>query len=428
MSSRTAAASVLKRVLEGESLNRALPEIQATVPIDQRPKVQALSYGALRQHEQINTLLSVLLHKPIRKREFFLECLLRIALYEALAGQTPSHALVAESVSNIKRHYRWASNLANAMLRRYFRETEELHAHFEKDWQAQFNLPELWLLKLKQTWPDGWQEIALSAQQAPPMTLRVALDKVSRGDYLDQLKAADISATPHAVVATAIVLDNAVAVEELPGFGQGLCSVQDAAAQLAAVYMKTEDGQRVLDACAAPGGKTMHLLENSSLALTAIDSDAERLALVADNLQRGGLQATLKAADAIHVDKWWDGVTFDRILLDAPCTAAGVLRRHPDIKLHRTAADIEQLVILQAELLDHLWPTLSPGGRLIYATCSIWPEENQEQISAFLQRHQNAVLEPIELDGCSLTGVGLQILPGYAGMDGFYYAAINKQV
>ncbi len=428
MSSRTAAATVLKRVLEGESLNRALPEVQATLSAGQRPKVQALSYGALRQHEQITALLAILLHKKIRKRDFFLECLLRIALYEALDGKTPSHALVKETVSNVKRHFRWASGMANATLRRYYREEEDLKSQLESDWTTQYNLPEAWLVKLKKLWPENWQEIAASAQTPPPMTLRVALNNNSRAEYLGRLQEADITATKHPLVTSALVLDKPVAVDELPDFNEGLCSVQDAAAQLAASYLQTSDGQRVLDACAAPGGKTMHLLENSALELTAVDSDAERLLLVADNLARGGFSADLKQADASDLDTWWDGKTFDRILLDAPCSASGVLRRHPDIKLHRTATDIEQLVNLQARLLDSLWQSLSPGGRLLYATCSIWSEENQEQVKQFLQRHQDAQLDEINLEGCSSTGSGLQILPGYQGMDGFYYAAINKQV
>lgn len=428
MSSRTAAATVLKRVLEGESLNRALPEVQASIPEGQRPKVQALSYGALRHHEKITALLGILLHKNIRKRDFFLECLLRIALYEALDGKTPSHALVKETVSNIKRHFRWASGMANATLRRYYREEEQLRSQLEDDWTARFNLPEAWLLKLKKLWPDNWQEIAGSAQTPPPMTLRVALNHISRAEYLGRLQQADIAANEHPLVASALVLEKPVTVDELPGFEEGLCSVQDAAAQLAAGYLQASDGQRVLDACAAPGGKTMHLLENSELDLTAVDSDAERLLLVADNLGRGGFSAHMKQADTADLEQWWDKDNFDRILLDAPCSASGVLRRHPDIKLHRTATDIEQLVILQAKLLDSVWQTLSPGGRLLYATCSIWPEENQEQVSQFLQRHQDAKLDELNLEGCASTETGLQILPGYEGMDGFYYAAINKQV
>lgn len=428
MSSRTAAATVLKRVLEGESLNRALPEVQATLPDGQRGKVQALSYGALRQHEKITALLCLLLHKKIRKRDFFLECLLRVALYEALDGKTPSHALVKETVSNIKRHFRWASGMTNATLRRYYREEEELLAELENDWTARFNLPETWLLKLKELWPDSWQEIASNTQALPPMTLRVAKNSNSRADYLTRLQAVDIDATEHSLVDSALVLDKAVAVDELPGFDLGHCSVQDAAAQLAAGYLQTSDGQRVLDACAAPGGKTMHLLENSAMDLTAIDIDAERLLLVADNLGRGGFSAHLKQADVADLEQWWDGAHFDRILLDAPCSASGVLRRHPDIKLHRTANDIEQLVKLQAQILDSVWQTLSPGGRLLYATCSIWPEENHEQMSQFLQRHHDAQLDELELPGCSSMDTGLQILPGYQSMDGFYYAAINKRV
>lgn len=428
MSSRTAAATVVKRVLDGESLSRALPEIQSGLPEVQRATVQALSYGALRQHYRISALLEYLLHKPIRRKDHFLECLLRVALFECIDGKTASHALVAESVDNIKRHYRWAAGMANATMRRYLRETDEIAVKLDANAEAKYNLPQYWLENLQQAWPEQWQDIAAASVAPAPLTLRVAVEKTSRTALLEQLDETGIPATAHPLVSTAVVLEQAVKVEQIPGFASGDCSVQDAAAQLAASFLAVAEGYKVLDACAAPGGKTMHLLEQASLDLIALDSDPERLALVADNLKRGGLKAELVSADARDTDTWWDKVPFDRILLDAPCSATGVVRRHPDIKLHRSPADLDKLVILQAELMDQLWQTLSPGGRMLYATCSIWPQENEQQVAQFLERHTDASAEPLALDGALQTGHGLQIFPGTAGMDGFYYAALTKQV
>jgi len=427
MNSRSAAALVLNRVLSGESLNRALPEVLTMLPDNHRAATQALSYGALREHQTINALLAAILKKPIRAKDQLLECFLRVGLFECLDGKTAEHAIVKENVANVKQKFRWAAGLANATLRRYLRERQALHASFADNPEVIYKLPLSMLTQLQKAWPEHWQEIAIASHAQAPMTLRVDLARATREQMLEQLAQGGIAAEAHSLVASALTLRNPVTVQELPGFSEGLLSVQDAAAQLAAPFLQLESGQRVLDACAAPGGKTLHMLETADIELLVLDSAAERVELIKQNLERCQRQAQVLVGDGRKTSAWAEGRSFDRILLDAPCSATGVLRRHPDIQLHRSTADVEKLVQLQAELLDAMWALLSPGGRLLYATCSIWPDENEHQVARFMERHQDAQTQPIMLDGVLATKHGLQILPGFAGMDGFYYAAITKQ-
>ena len=427
MNSRSAAALVLNRVLSGESLNRALPEILDLLPESQRAATQALSYGALREHQAITALLAKMLKKKIRRKDQLLECFLRIGLFECLDGKTAEHAIVKETVANVKQKFRWAAGLANATLRRYLRERESLHAELANDTTVEFKMPRAMLSKLQKAWPQHWQEIAMASHAQAPMTLRVDLSRISRDQLLEQLAEAGIEAISHPLVDSAITLSAPIPVFDLPGFGEGLLSVQDAAAQLAAPFLELKTGQQVLDAGAAPGGKAIHMLESAEIDLLVLDSEVERIELIKQNLERCQRQAKVVVGDAREAAALAQRQSFDRILLDAPCSAAGVVRRHPDIALHRSAADIEQLVKLQAELLDALWALLSPGGRLLYATCSIWPEENELQVVEFLQRHEDAQKQKITLEGAIATAHGLQILPGFSGMDGFFYAAISKQ-
>ncbi len=426
MNSRSAAALVLNRVLSGESLNRALPDVLGMLPESQRATTQALSYGALREHQTISALLATMLKKPIRAKDQLLECFLRIGLFECLDGKTAEHAVVKETVANVKQKFRWAAGLANATLRRYLRERDSLHADFADKPEVLYKLPLPLLTKLQSAWPEQWRDIAVASHAQAPMTLRVDLSRITREQMLAQLQRSGIAAAAHPLVESALTLDRPAPVNELPGFTDGSISVQDAAAQLAAPFLKLESGQKVLDACAAPGGKTIHLLESADIELLAVESDAERVELIKQNFERCQRHAQVIVGDARQTPDWSQGQTFDRILLDAPCSAMGVLRRHPDIQLHRSAADIEKLVQLQAELLDALWALLSPGGRLLYATCSIWPDENEHQVARFIERHPEAQCETIKLDGALVTAHGLQILPGFAGMDGFFYAAISK--
>jgi len=286
-----------------------------------------------------------------------------------------------------------------------------------------------WLIKrLKQAWPEHWQQVCAANNERAPMSLRVNAQRNSRDDYLQQLTAADISASncPHSVYG--IKLEKPANVETLPGFGDGLCSVQDEAAQLAATLLQLEPGQHVLDACAAPGGKTCHLreLEPQLASLTALELDAERATRIHQNLERLQLNAKVVEGDASQPEQWWDQQHYDRILLDAPCSATGVIRRHPDIKLLRHDEDIAALAELQLQILSALWPLLKPRGILLYATCSVLPDENEQVLEKFLSQHSDVEILPIDADWGLAGPAGRQLFPQPQGHDGFYYARIQK--
>jgi 16S rRNA (cytosine967-C5)-methyltransferase len=283
------------------------------------------------------------------------------------------------------------------------------------------------LQDVRADWPDDWPAICAANNARPPMTLRVNRQKTTRADYLATLAGSGMPATPVAHTQDGLTLDQPVPVSALPGFHAGLVSVQDGAAQLAAILLDAQPGEQILDACAAPGGKACHILEcTPAVRLVAVDHDAIRMQRVSQNLTRLGQSATLITGDAATPEAWWQGPAFDRILLDAPCSATGVIRRHPDIKHHRTQQDLVELQRTQARLLDALWPWLTPGGKLLYVTCSILTMENEHQMRDFLARHGDAVGEPLALSWAHATGHGVQILPGEQGMDGFYYASVRK--
>jgi 16S rRNA (cytosine967-C5)-methyltransferase len=331
---------------------------------------------------------------------------------------------------------KWAKGLVNAVLRSLQREKEAVLSKVDGKKSVRHGLPE-WLYKcLKKAWPDEIDRIAKASNTKAPMSLRVNIQKTSRDDYCKKLEKQDISATSSTYLDSALVLDKAVNVDELPGFFDGFVSVQDIAAQYAAVLLGVEDGMTVLDACAAPGGKTGHIAEKYRVKkLTAIDFNGARLQRVSDNLHRLDVDQDvidLVESDAGDTDRWWDGEAYDRILLDAPCSATGVIRRHPDIKILRQKSDIASLVEQQKKLLEAMWNILKPGGKLLYATCSILPDENEEQISDFLVKHNDAVHCPITEPTMDEIGTklkhGRQILPGgEANLDGFYYALMQKQ-
>jgi 16S rRNA (cytosine967-C5)-methyltransferase len=428
---RAAALECLIAVAErGESLSRALPPLLARIPEGRdRGLAQELSYGGLRWYWRLEAMLDLLFERPLKARDRDVVHAVRLAAYEILYLDTPDYAAVNEYVELVKRRgKRWAGGLVNAVLRRLMRERAGLERAVDGDAAARLAHPAWLVERFRAAYPEHWEALCAAGNARPPMTLRVNLTRTTREAYLERLAAAGIVAEPHPVAVSAVTLATAVDVALLPGFGDGDVSVQDAAAQLAATLVAPETGQRVLDACAAPGGKTAHLAElgDGGFTLHAMDIDPERLARVAENLARVGREATLIRGDAAIPAGWWDGTPYERILLDAPCSATGVIRRHPDIKLHRRAADIDELVRRQAAILRALWPLLARGGMLLYATCSVLPEENAQQLEQFLASQPDARALPIEAAWGEEAAVGRQILTGDSGMDGFYYACLKK--
>ncbi|MCF5543399.1 16S rRNA (cytosine(967)-C(5))-methyltransferase RsmB [Pseudomonas salomonii] len=430
MNPRLAAAKALAAVLNGKaSLNSSLPTQMDKVEDRDRGFTQDLAFGTARWQPRLSALAAKLLQKPFKAADADVEALLLVGLYQLLYTRVPAHAAIGETVGCADKLKKpWAKALLNAVLRRAQRESEALLAELEHDPVVRTAHPR-WLQKsLKAFWPEQWEAICAANNAHPPMILRVNRRHHSRDAYLQLLADAGISATPCVYSVDGIVLETAADVRSLPGFAEGWISVQDEAAQLAADLLDLAPGQRVLDACCAPGGKTCHILEvEKDLAgVVAVDLEAKRLVRVRENLARLGLSAELIAADGRDTDTWWDGKPFQRILLDAPCSATGVIRRHPDIKLTRQPDDIAALAVLQGELLDALWPTLEVGGILLYATCSTLPTENTEVIQAFLARTSGAR----ELDLATTAGIkqphGRQLLAQEGGHDGFYYAKLIK--
>jgi 16S rRNA (cytosine967-C5)-methyltransferase len=429
---RAQAAQVIGRVVtEGKSLTAVLPPALARADARDRGLLQELCYGVLRWYPQLHYLLTRLLDKPLRARDWDVQALLLVGLYQLLHLRIPEHAAVAEAVTAARSLGKdWATGLANAVLRNFQRQRPARLAELDSDEAARSAHPPWLLQRVQADWPQQWQTLIAANNSRPPCSLRVNRLRVSRSAYLERLAGAGIEAAPNPVNAVGVTLARPCETYELPGFEEGWVSVQDTAAQLAAEWLAPQPGQRVLDACAAPGGKTGHLLETQPAVaeVWAIDRDAARLTRVRDNLERLGLRAELRAADAAHPESWWDGRPFERILLDAPCSGTGVIRRHPDIKVLRRAADIESLAARQRMLLERLWPLLAAGGTLLYVTCSILRRENEQVIGAFLAAQPDAREHPIETSWGTACGHGRQLLVGDGGMDGFYYAALDKSV
>jgi len=430
MNPRLAAARALAAVLSGKaSLNSSLPAQLDKVDERDRGLTQDLAFGTARWQPRLDLLATQLLQKPFKAADADVQALLLVGLYQLFYTRIPAHAAIGETVGCADKLKKpWAKGLLNAVLRRAQREGEELLAGMERDPVVRTAHPR-WLQKaLKAFWPEQWEAICAANNAHPPMILRVNRRHHSRDAYLALLAEAGIAASACQYSRDGIVLAEACDVRGLPGFAEGWVSVQDEAAQLSADLLELAPGQRVLDACCAPGGKTCHLLEaEAGLAqMVAIDLEAKRLTRVRENLDRLQLDAELIACDARDTASWWDGKPFQRILLDAPCSATGVIRRHPDIKLTRQADDIPALATLQGELLDALWPTLEVGGMLLYATCSSLPTENTEVVGAFLARTPGAR----ELDLATEAGLrqphGRQLLAQEGGHDGFYYAKLIK--
>ncbi|MFK3684308.1 16S rRNA (cytosine(967)-C(5))-methyltransferase RsmB [Pseudomonas sp. NPDC088890] len=430
MNPRLAAARALAAVLSGKaSLNSSLPAQLDKVDERDRGLTQDLAFGTARWQPRLELLAEKLLQKPFKAADCDVQALLLVGLYQLFYTRIPAHAAIGETVGCADKLKKpWAKALLNAVLRRAQREGEEILAGMERDPVVRTAHPR-WLQKsLKAFWPEQWEAICAANNAHPPMILRVNRRHHSRDAYLALLAEAGITASACQYSRDGIVLEAACDVRGLPGFADGWVSVQDEAAQLAADLLDLAPGQRVLDACCAPGGKTCHLLEAEQglSEVVAIDLEAKRLTRVRENLDRLQLDAKLIACDARETAAWWDGKQFQRILLDAPCSATGVIRRHPDIKLTRQADDIPALASLQGELLDALWPTLEVGGMLLYATCSSLPTENTEVIDAFLARTPGAR----ELDLATTAGLrqahGRQLLAQEGGHDGFYYAKLIK--
>lgn len=430
---RLAAVRVLQRVIEGESLSTCLPAVQLQlVDAQQHAFVQALSYGTVRFYHRIGVVLDLLMARPLKPRDRDLHCLMLAGLYELYEQRTPDYAAVSEWVNCADSLGKsWAKGLINGILRNSIRRREDLLERAMAVPVARYASP-AWLIDtLRRDWPDDWQALLEAGNSRAPMVLRVNLLRATREDYLRQLAAEGIAAEPLEAVESAVLLSTPVDVAQLPGFETGLVSVQDAAAQLAAVLLDPRAGDRVLDACAAPGGKAMHLLERQpQLAeLVAVELDPERARRIDENFARAGElreKVKVKLADAADVDSWWDGRPFQRILLDAPCSASGVIRRHPDIKLLRRSGDVAALVKVQAGLLDRLWPLLASKGVLLYCTCSIFKEENERQAETFLARAGDARPVSLSVPFARDRGVGQQIFPGIT--DGFFYAAFSKEL
>ncbi|MCU0936121.1 MAG: 16S rRNA (cytosine(967)-C(5))-methyltransferase RsmB [Gammaproteobacteria bacterium] len=429
---RAAALAAVRAVLvDGESLSIALPKATAGLA-DPRDRALAdeLAYGVLRGLPRLEAVLAQVLERPLRPQEVIVRVALLLGAYQLLSTRVPPYAAVAETLALLEAAGRaWAKGLANAVLRRVDRERAALLAGADATEPGRWAHP-AWLIDaVRRAWPQDWQAVLTANNAHPPLTLRVNARRGTREAYLARLAEAGLAARPAPHTTHGVVLETAAGVERLPGFAEGLCSVQDAAAQLAAPLLAPAPGDRVLDACAAPGGKTAHLLEmQPDLGeLVAVEQDPRRAERLAETLRRLGLRATTRVADAADPGDWWDGRPFDRILIDAPCSATGVIRRHPDVKARRTPDQLATLAAGQTRLLAALWPLLAPGGVLLYATCSIFPEENEQPLARFLAVHTDARPVPLDVPWGRARAAGRQVLPGDDGMDGFFYALVRRK-
>ncbi len=430
MKPRTVAALAVKDVLQhGKSLATVLPRLLPKVrPESERGFTQELCFGVMRWYPRLKAIADQLLSKPLRGKDRDIFALILCGLYQLLYMRVPEHAAVAETAAAAKSLKKpWATALINALLRNFLRNRAQLLNEVDNKDSAKYAYPQFLLDRIRQDWPEDWQTVVEAGNRQAPMVLRVNLAKVDREDYLVLLRESGVEAEKFCYSDSGLILRKPVDVLRLPNFEQGWVSVQDGAAQLVPGLLELSPGQRVLDACSAPGGKACHVLEtHAEVALTALDKAPDRQQRLEDNLTRLGLHAKVLVGDACRTDDWWDGQYFDRIVLDAPCSASGVIRRHPDIKQLRVAEDFEQLARLQAEILRRLWPLLKPGGIFVYATCSICHLENEQQILNFIANEPSA--EALEIDGNwgRAMAIGRQILPGEEGMDGFYYAKLGR--
>ena len=429
-SARATAARVIADVVKKkQSLNAVLTAALPLLPENERSLCQQLCYGVLRWHPQLDAISQQLLSKSLKAKDADIAALLLCGLYQLRDLRIPSHAAISETVNATKTlGKQWAKGLINASLRNYQRQQEDINNKLQQSDTALYAHPDWLIQHFKKDWPNNWQAILNANNQQPPMMLRVNQQRDSQKNYLTRLTDADIPATDIANCSEGILLDKPCDVYLLPGFIDGDVSVQDGAAQLVANLLDITPNLRILDACAAPGGKTCHILEHApDNDVIALDISANRLLQIQQNTDRLQLKATLIASDAAEIDNWWDGQLFDRILIDAPCSGTGVIRRHPDIKLLRREDDIASLAGQQQHLLNSLWPLLKPDGILVYTTCSALKQENEQQIENFLEQHPEAKEFEVSSAPAQRRPFGYQRLPGDDYLDGFYYACIQHR-
>ncbi|MDP6437664.1 MAG: 16S rRNA (cytosine(967)-C(5))-methyltransferase RsmB [Gammaproteobacteria bacterium] len=439
VAARAVAATAVDAVLnKGRNLDDALSDagIDETNEAD-RAMVRALVFGTLRTQHRNRRVLDLLADRPFRRRDSVIAALISTGLFALRDARRPDYAVVSTTVdAAVSLGKPGMRGAVNAILRRYLREQDSVLAKVDEYPDAHWLHPEWLIERVSADWPDDWETLLEAGSRQAPMWLRVNLARTDRNSWLDRLAKSGVAkGTAHPELDAALVLDRPVGVNELPGFEAGEVSVQDAASQFAAPLLRPEPGMRVLDACAAPGGKTAHILEHCPelAGLVAVDRSQPRLRRMRENLDRLGLTATVIQGDAADPDGWWDGEPFDRILLDAPCSATGVMRRHPDIAFLRRPGDIQALAGQQEQMLAQLWPLLKPGGRLVYSTCSVLREENEAVVTRVLARTADMeVLDPVQAGGpkSALPVVcGLQLLPGAGSgdTDGFYYALMARK-
>lgn len=430
---RLAATQIITSLIQQQgSLTSLLPDYLKQVSSRDTGLLQQLVYGTTREYFRLDALTQYLLKKPFQAKDTDLQACLLIGLYQLRDLRIPAHAVIHETVELAKRlNKEWATGLINAVLRRYQREAVELDQQLSQQSDLyHWNHPEWMVTKLQHNWPDHWQQILIQNDIKAPMTLRVNKRLLTPEIFLSKLEDDGIHAEPSQVSEHAVILDDPLDVHAISGFDQGECSVQDEAAQLSIPLLDVQPNERVLDACAAPGGKLCHLLEHhadTSAQIDAVELNASRIPRIHENLSRLGLTEYCRVfeGDAAQQD-WWDGIPYDRILVDAPCSGSGVIRRNPDIKLLRQNEDLLKLATLQMAILENLWHMLKPGGTLLYATCSIFPQENERIIERFCKQYSDAQHQPLTLSTAIERPFGHQFFPKLHSHDGFFYAKLTK--
>ncbi len=430
MNIRAHAATVLAPILQGEqSLQTTFDSQIERIPDRDRALFHELCYGCLRHYEYLDAIANALLNKPLKAKDSDIYALILLGLYQIHFLRIPDHAALSETVNAAKVIRKlWAKGFINGVLRNYIRNKIQLDTAALKQPEAEHRLPGWLLNRIRVDWPDYWQSIADASHAQAPIYVRINTRRVSLNEARAELDAHNCEPIETRLNKSSLMLKRATNIAQLPGFAAGWLSVQDDAAQLAADLLKTSPGMRVLDACAAPGGKSCHILEREPELeyLHAVELSAERAAKIHTNLSRLRLEAEVIVGDASAPNTWWNGEAYDRILLDAPCSATGVIRRHPDIKLLRRESDLDKLAKTQMALLQTLWPLLKPGGQLLYVTCSILKAENERVVAAFLASHKDAEHEQIDAEWGAKRSIGRQLFPQLGGHDGFYYARLRK--